>query len=39
VHEQRIVQIDRESRYIALSYVWGGIQQLQLTKSNREELS
>lgn len=39
VHEQRIVQIGRESRFVALSYVWGGPQQLQLTKSNHEELS
>jgi len=39
VYEHCVTHIERQSRYIALSYVWGGIGQLQLTKSNLEELS
>ncbi len=29
---------ERRCRYVALSYVWGGVQQLLLQKANREEL-
>lgn len=38
VQRQSIVKAPRMCRYMALSYVWGGPQELQLTKKTRLEL-
>ncbi len=39
VVEQCVVQTSWDTEYIVLSYVWGGIKQLQMTSSNQKELA
>ncbi|OAL43104.1 HET-domain-containing protein [Pyrenochaeta sp. DS3sAY3a] len=39
VKQLRIVNALTSHRYVALSYIWGGIQQLQLTKANLNVLT
>jgi Heterokaryon incompatibility protein (HET) len=38
VKHQKLVTCQHDCRYLALSYVWGGIPQLLLTKANLEKL-
>ncbi|KAM3066308.1 hypothetical protein ACMFMG_003181 [Clarireedia jacksonii] len=38
VKNQNLVNRPPNSRYVALSYVWGGVFQLQLTKSNKHTM-
>ena len=38
VHKQCLVQLPRHSKYVAVSYVWGGAQLLHLNKDNIDDL-